>query len=151
MVVLISSCFRNDLTHLLFCLLGIHVSEDGYFYILFPCLTTKKTSMGNNYIHYEEFIYINKQRFGNTEVGIKKENSEKLANVGYTRRRNRKHNHNTICLGHHALYANKQNNVNKICILLQTTTGTSFLCGNRNETSHHGTYRHNIGQHTHTG
>ena len=43
-------------------------------------------------------------------------------NIGYTRRRQTKQRHNTICVGHHYTQTNT-NNVNKTCALLQTTGG----------------------------
>ena len=90
----------------------------------------------------------------NTEESIKNGKSRETDNIGYTRRRktNQKQKHNTIYVGHQFTQTNTIN-VNKTCVLLQTTGGkdepNNVLCGNRNE--HHNieprTYRHVIGQH----
>jgi hypothetical protein len=45
-----------------------------------------------------------------------------MDNIGYTRRRQTKQKHNTIYVGHHYTQTNT-NNVNKTCLLLQTTVG----------------------------
>jgi hypothetical protein len=45
-----------------------------------------------------------------------------MDNIGYTRRRQTKQKHNTIYVGHHYTQTNT-NNVNKTCLLLQTTGG----------------------------
>ena len=66
----------------------------------------------------------NKSTLENTEGAIKNGQSRETGNipVGYTRRRQAKHRHNTICVGHH--YAQiKTNNVSKTWTLLQTTGG----------------------------
>jgi hypothetical protein len=58
----------------------------------------------------------------NTEGTIKNGQSREIGNIGYTRRRQTKKKHNTICVGHH--YAQSIiNNVNKTLALLQTTAG----------------------------
>jgi hypothetical protein len=49
-------------------------------------------------------------------------NPEKTGTIEYTRRRQTKQKHNTICVGHHYMQANT-NNVNKTWALLQTTGG----------------------------
>ena len=54
----------------------------------------------------------------NTEGTIKKDNSEKMA----TRRPKTKLKYNTICVGHHYAQSSR-NNVNKTCVLPQTTGG----------------------------
>jgi hypothetical protein len=54
----------------------------------------------------------------NTEGAIKKGQSRETGNIGYTRRRKTKQNHNTICIGHHYKQTNT-NNVNKTWV----TTG----------------------------
>jgi hypothetical protein len=48
----------------------------------------------------------------NTEGAIKHGQSRETGNIGYTRRRKTKQNHNTICFGHHYSQTNT-NNVNK--------------------------------------
>ena len=53
---------------------------------------------------------------------INNEQSRETGNIGYTRRRKTNQIHNTICVGHHYAQA-KTNNVNKTCVLLQTTGG----------------------------
>ena len=58
----------------------------------------------------------------NTEDVIKNGKSRETANIGYTRRRNTKQKHNTICVGHHYMQAST-NNVNKTWALLHTTGG----------------------------
>ena len=45
-------------------------------------------------------------------VAIKNGQSRETGNTGYTRRRQTKHNHNTICVGHHYMQTST-NNVNK--------------------------------------
>jgi len=50
------------------------------------------------------------------------DNPEKTGNIGYTRRRQTKPKHNTICVRHHHMQTNT-NNVNKTWALLQTTRG----------------------------
>jgi hypothetical protein len=62
------------------------------------------------------------QTLENTERAIKKGQSRETGNIGYTRRRKTKQKHNTICIGHHYVRTNT-NNVNKTCVLLQTTGG----------------------------
>ena len=57
-----------------------------------------------------------------TEGSIKNEQSREIGNIGYTRQRQTKQKHNTICVGHHYAQTNK-NNANKIWALLQTTGG----------------------------
>jgi hypothetical protein len=91
-------------------------------FIIFSSMFSYKVFTSRVILHYKELIYINKQTLENTEVTIKTDNLEKLANVGYTRRRNTKHKHNTICVGHQYTQTNT-NNVNKTCTLLQTTGG----------------------------
>ena len=71
----------------------------------------------------------------NTESTIKNGQSSKTGNIGYTRRRETKQKHNTICVGHH--YAQtKTIYVNKTCVLLTTggkdEPNIAFFCGNRN-------------------
>jgi hypothetical protein len=48
--------------------------------------------------------------------------SRETGNIGYTRQRQTKQKHNTICVGHHYTQTNT-NNVNKTWALLQTTEG----------------------------
>ena len=43
----------------------------------------------------------------NTEGPIKYGQTKETGNIGYTRRRQANHKQNTICLGHHLLYANR--------------------------------------------
>ena len=66
----------------------------------------------------------NKSTLENTEETIKNGQSRETGNipVGYTRRRQAKHRHNTICVGHHYDQTNT-NNVSKTWTLLQTTGG----------------------------
>jgi hypothetical protein len=45
-------------------------------------------------------------------VAIKNGPFRETGNIGYTRRRNPKEKHNTICVGHHHMKTNT-NNVNK--------------------------------------
>ncbi len=47
-------------------------------------------------------------------------------NIGYTRRRQTKQKHNTICVGHDYAQTNTHN-VNKTWLLLQTTGGKDEL------------------------
>ena len=56
----------------------------------------------------------------NTEGAIKNGQSRETGNIGYTRRKQTKHN--TLCVGHHYMQANTKN-VNKSWVLLQTTGG----------------------------
>ena len=56
------------------------------------------------------------------EVAIKNGQSRETGNIGYTRRRQTKQNHNTICGGHHYRQT-ITNNVNKTWTLIQTTGG----------------------------
>ena len=58
----------------------------------------------------------------NIEGAIKKGQSRETGNIGYTRRRQTKQTHTTICVRHHFMQANT-NNVNKTRDLLQTTGG----------------------------
>ena len=58
----------------------------------------------------------------NTEGAIEIENEETLATFGYTRRRQTKQKHNTLCVGNHYTQINT-NNLNKTWALLQTTGG----------------------------
>ena len=58
----------------------------------------------------------------NTGGAIKNGQSRETGNIGYTRRRQTKQKHKTICAGHHYTQANT-NNVNKTWVLLQTTGG----------------------------
>ena len=53
---------------------------------------------------------------------IKEGQSIATGNIGYTRRRKTKQNHNTIWVGQHYAQTNTKN-VNKTCSLLQTTGG----------------------------
>ena len=85
---------------------------------------------------HKTLVLFNKKTLENTEGAIKKKNNpEKLATQG-----TQDEEHNTICVGHHYTQTNT-NNVNKTCVILQTTGAktnrTSFLCGNRNV--HHNT------------
>ena len=48
--------------------------------------------------------------------------SRETGNIGYTRWRQTKQKHNTICVGHHYTQINT-NNVNKTWALIQTTGG----------------------------
>ena len=50
------------------------------------------------------------------------DNSEKLFNTEYTRRRQTKQKHNTICVGHHYTQTNTTN-INNTHALLQTNGG----------------------------
>jgi len=65
----------------------------------------------------------------NTDVAIKNEQSRDTGNIGYTRRRQTKQKHNTICVGHQYTQTNT-NNVNKTCTpnkqLEVKTNRTSF-------------------------
>jgi hypothetical protein len=63
-----------------------------------------------------------KSALENTEGSIKNGQSRETGNRGYTRRRQTKQKHNTICVGHHYTQA-KTNNVNKTWTRLQTTGG----------------------------
>ena len=69
---------------------------------------------------------------------MKHEQSKETGNIGYTRRRQTKQTHNTICVGHHYAQANT-NGVIKTWAHLQTTGDKDepniVLCGNRN--GHH--------------
>ena len=71
----------------------------------------------------------------NTEGAIKNGQSRKIDNIRYTRPRQIKQKHNTICARHNYAQTNT-NNVNTTCALLQTTGGKDepniVLCGNRN-------------------
>jgi hypothetical protein len=58
----------------------------------------------------------------NIEGEIKNGQSKENGNIGYTRRRQLKQKHNTICVGHHYPQPNT-NNVYKILSFLQTTRG----------------------------
>ena len=58
----------------------------------------------------------------NAEGTIKNEQSRETGNIRYTRRRNTKQKHNTICVGHHYVETNT-NNVNKTWALLQIIRG----------------------------
>jgi hypothetical protein len=49
----------------------------------------------------------------NTEGTIKNGQSRKTGGIGYTRRRQTKQKHNTICVGHHYVQTST-NNVSKI-------------------------------------
>jgi len=53
----------------------------------------------------------------NTEGAIKNGQSKETGNIGYTRRRQTKQKHNTICVGQHYTQTNT-NNVNKTQALL---------------------------------
>ena len=66
---------------------------------------------------YYEGINVREYRRGN-----KNGQSRETDNIGYTRRRQTKQKHNTICAGHHYAQTNKYN-VNKTMTLLQTTGG----------------------------
>ena len=72
------------------------------------------------------------KRLENTEGAIKNGQSRETDNIAYTRRRQTKQKHNTICVRHHYTQAN----INKTWALLQTTGGKDepniVLCGNRN-------------------
>ena len=72
----------------------------------------------------------------NAEGAIKNGQSRETGNIGYTRRRKTKQNHNTICIGHHYAQTNT-NNIKKryessYKQLEVLTNPTSFLCRNRN-------------------
>ena len=58
----------------------------------------------------------------NTEGAIKNGQSRETCNIEYTRWRQTKRKHNTVCVGHYNTQTNT-NNVNKTCALLQTTGG----------------------------
>ena len=58
----------------------------------------------------------------NTEGAIKIQQSRETDNTGHTRRRKTKRKHNTICVRHNYVQANKKI-ANKTCILLQITGG----------------------------
>jgi len=55
-----------------------------------------------------------------TEEAIKKGQSREVSKIVYIRRRNAKQKHNTIFVGHHFMQS-ITNNVNKTCVLLQTS------------------------------
>ena len=100
------------------------------------------------------FIILRTTRYGNSQIIIReyrRDNPEKPArkvwryqrgnrNIGYTRRRQTKQKHNTICVGYHNAQTNT-NNVNKTSALLQSTGDKDepnmVLCGSRN--GHHNT------------
>ena len=58
----------------------------------------------------------------NTEVAIRNGQSRKTGNIGYTRRKQTKQIHNTICVGHNNAQTNT-NNVNKTADLLEAIGG----------------------------
>ena len=58
----------------------------------------------------------------NTEGAIIKGQSRETGNIEYTRRPKTKLKYNTICVGHHYAQTSR-NNVNKTCVLPQTTGG----------------------------
>jgi hypothetical protein len=60
--------------------------------------------------------------FENTEGAIKNGQSRETGNIGFTRRRQTKQKHNTLCVGNHYTQINT-NNLNKTWALLQTTGG----------------------------
>jgi hypothetical protein len=62
----------------------------------------------------------------NIEGDIKNWQPRETDNIEYTRRRQTKQKHNTICVGHHCTQTNA-NNVNKTRALLQTTGGKDEL------------------------
>ena len=64
---------------------------------------------------------ISKKTYENTERAMKSCHPRETGNIGYTRRRQPKQKHNTICIGHHYLGKKATNNVNKTWALLQTT------------------------------
>jgi hypothetical protein len=66
--------------------------------------------------------YINVRKV-NTEVAIKNGKSREAGNIGYTRQRQTKQKHNTICVGHNYTQTNT-NNVNKTWAPIQTTKTT---------------------------
>ena len=75
---------------------------------------------------------ISKKTYENTERAMKSCHPRETGNIGYTRRRQTKHKHNIICVGHHYAQTNK-NNVNKKYKQLEVKTNrTWFLYGNRN-------------------
>ena len=82
----------------------------------------------------------------NTEGSNKNEHSSETCNIEYTRRRQTKQKHNTICIGY--LYAQANTNkVNKTWALLQLEikmNRTSFVCGN-----HHGHHKRTQNVNTH--
>ena len=57
-----------------------------------------------NLIHFKRMII-----YWFTDGGNKKKyrQTRETGNIGYTRRRKTKQKHNTICVGHHSLCANK--------------------------------------------
>jgi hypothetical protein len=55
-------------------------------------------------------------------MGNQKGQFRETGSIGYTRQRNTKQKHNTICVGHHYAQTNT-NNVNRTVALLQTTGG----------------------------
>ena len=64
-------------------------------------------------------INVRKYRRGNLKLTIRR---NETGNIWYTREKKTKQKHNTICAGYHYAQANT-NNVNKTCVLLQTTGG----------------------------
>ena len=64
-------------------------------------------------------VHINVREYRRaTHNGHSREND----NIRYTRRKQTKQKHYTICVGHHYMQTHT-NNVNKTCALLQTTAG----------------------------
>ena len=80
--------------------------------------------------------------FENTEGEIKNGQSRETGNIGFTRRRQTKQKHNTLCVGNHYMQTNR-NNLNKTWALLQTTGGKDEPCiaFMRNGNGHHNTER----------
>jgi len=62
----------------------------------------------------------------NTEGAIKNGQYRETGNIGHTRRRQIKQQHNTLCIGHTYMQANTYN-VNKTWALLQTTGGPLLI------------------------
>ena len=85
----------------------------------------------NNFIiTRENNLYLKaKQTLENTEGAIENGQSREPGNIGYTRRRQTKQKHNTICVGHHYTQTNT-NNANKTWSLLQTTEGKAICIYN---------------------
>jgi hypothetical protein len=98
----------------LFCLLWIMIAE------MYYCILSFGESYGYIYIDEDctrwlEQYYINVREYRRDHV-------RETGNIAYTRRRQTKQKHNTICVGHHRSQTNT-NNINKTWALLQTTGG----------------------------
>ena len=74
--------------------------------------------------------HISKIKVRDYRRGNKKGQSRETGNIEYTRRRQTKQTHNTICVGKHYTQINT-NNVNKTRAFIQTTrymTEARFIC-----------------------